>query len=115
VEPGIQLLDIGCGWGSLARFAADRYGVQVVGKTISQAQAELAAERCQGLPVEIRLQENRDRDETIPPSQPHTPHRRRRWTMEGHFLCMCYRHYLKGELDGFPMLRPIQFNDGSYR
>jgi cyclopropane-fatty-acyl-phospholipid synthase len=60
LEPGMRLLDIGCGWGGLARFAAERYGVQVKGITISQAQAELAAERCQGLPVEIRLQDYRD-------------------------------------------------------
>jgi cyclopropane-fatty-acyl-phospholipid synthase len=60
LEPGMRLLDIGCGWGGLARFAAERYGVRVKGITISQEQAGLAAERCQGLPVEIRLQDYRD-------------------------------------------------------
>lgn len=62
LKPGMRLLDIGCGWGGLARFAAVHYGVQVVGVTISQAQAGLAAERCRGLPVEIRLQDYRDLD-----------------------------------------------------
>jgi cyclopropane-fatty-acyl-phospholipid synthase len=59
LTPGMRLLDIGCGWGSLAQFAAERYGARVVGITVSQAQAELAAQRCQGLPVEIRLQDYR--------------------------------------------------------
>ena len=59
LEPGMTLLDIGCGWGGLARFAARHYGARVTGVTISQAQAELAAQRCQGLPVEISLQDYR--------------------------------------------------------
>jgi len=60
LEPGMRLLDIGCGWGGLARFAAVNYGVQVVGVTISHEQAALATERCRGLPVEILLQDYRD-------------------------------------------------------
>ncbi len=59
LEPGMRLLDIGCGWGGLARYAAERHGARVVGITVSRPQAELAAERCQGLPVEIRLQDYR--------------------------------------------------------
>lgn len=59
LEPGMRLLDIGCGWGGLARFAAQEYGVEVLGITVSQPQAELASQRCQGLPVEIRLQDYR--------------------------------------------------------
>ncbi len=58
--PGMRLLDIGCGWGGLAKFAAENYGVEVVGITISKQQAELATQRCQGLPVEIRLQDYRE-------------------------------------------------------
>lgn len=57
---GMRVLDIGCGWGSLARFAAERYGVSVVGITISEEQAKLGAELCAGLPIEIRLQDYRD-------------------------------------------------------
>lgn len=63
LKPGDRLLDIGCGWGGLARFAAERYGSEVVGLTVSREQAGLASRRCQGLPVEIRLQDYRDNDE----------------------------------------------------
>ncbi len=60
LEPEITLLDIGCGWGGLARFAAERYGAEVVGVTISREQMEWAQHLCRGLPVEIRLQDFRD-------------------------------------------------------
>ena len=60
LEKGMRVLDIGCGWGGFARHAAERYGAQVVGITVSREQAELARERCSGLPVEIRLQDYRD-------------------------------------------------------
>ncbi|OHC28877.1 MAG: cyclopropane-fatty-acyl-phospholipid synthase, partial [Pseudomonadales bacterium RIFCSPLOWO2_12_59_9] len=63
LQPGERVLDIGCGWGSFAEFAAQRYGAQVVGITISREQAELARRRCKGLPVEIRLQDYRDLNE----------------------------------------------------
>lgn len=55
LKKGQRVLDIGCGWGGTARFMAERYGVEVVGITISAAQAEVARERCAGLPIEIRL------------------------------------------------------------
>lgn len=60
LQPGQQVLDIGCGWGSFARYAAERYGVEVVGITVSREQAALAQELCKGLPIEIRLQDYRD-------------------------------------------------------
>lgn len=63
LKPGDRLLDIGCGWGSLAQYAAEKYGVEVVGITISKEQAKLATERCAGLPVEIRVQDYRDLNE----------------------------------------------------
>ena len=59
LAPGMKLLDIGCGWGGLAQFAAERYGVSVTGITVSRRQAELARERCKNLPVEIVLQDYR--------------------------------------------------------
>lgn len=59
LEKGVRLLDIGCGWGGLARFAADRYGVEVVGITVSEDQVMHARELCAGLPVEIRLEDYR--------------------------------------------------------
>ena len=60
LEPGMKVLDIGCGWGSLAKYAAEKYKVNVVGVTISSEQAKFAEENCKGLPVEIRLQDYRD-------------------------------------------------------
>lgn len=60
LAPGMRVLDIGCGWGSFARFAAERYGAEVVGITISREQAAHAREHCRGLPVEIREQDYRD-------------------------------------------------------
>lgn len=59
----MKVLDIGCGWGGFARYAAEKYGVSVVGITVSREQAKLARERCKGLPVEIRLQDYRALDE----------------------------------------------------
>jgi len=60
LSPGMRVLDIGCGWGSFAKFAAEKYGVQVVGITVSQQQLKLARTRCSGLPVELRLADYRD-------------------------------------------------------
>ena len=45
LEPGDQLLDIGCGWGGLIMHAAHHYGVEAVGITLSEPQAELARSR----------------------------------------------------------------------
>lgn len=59
LEPGMKVLDIGCGWGSFCRYAAERHGVEVVGLTISKEQVEKARELCSGLPVDIRLQDYR--------------------------------------------------------
>jgi cyclopropane-fatty-acyl-phospholipid synthase len=62
--PGMRLLDVGCGWGSMAIHAATHYDAKVVGITISSAQAELARKRVAaagvGEQVEIRLQDYRD-------------------------------------------------------
>lgn len=60
LQPDMCILDIGCGWGGLAKYMAERYGVQVVGITLSPAQAEYAETLCSDLPVEIRLQDYRD-------------------------------------------------------
>ena len=67
LQPGQRLLDVGCGWGSFALHAAERYGVTVVGITISTEQAELVRKRVAeaGLTdrVEIRVQDYRDIDD----------------------------------------------------
>ena len=64
LQPGQRMLDVGCGWGSLAMHAAERHGVSVVGITLSEPQAELAQRRVRerGLEdrVEIRVQDYRE-------------------------------------------------------
>ena len=63
LQPGQHVLDIGCGWGTFAKFAAEKYGAKVTGVTVSPKQVELGKEMCKGLPVEIRLQDYRDVNE----------------------------------------------------
>jgi len=63
LEPGMSLLDIGCGWGGLAEYAARHYGVKVHGVTISAEQQRMAQQRCEGLDVTILLQDYRDLDQ----------------------------------------------------
>jgi cyclopropane-fatty-acyl-phospholipid synthase len=67
LEPGMRMLDIGCGWGGMLLHAAREYGVHAVGVTVSQRQAELAEKRVAeaGLAdrVEVRLQDYRDVDD----------------------------------------------------
>ena len=64
LHEGARLLDVGCGWGSLALHAAQRHGASVTAVTISEAQAEHARRRVEqaGLTgqVEVRLQDYRD-------------------------------------------------------
>ena len=63
LEKGMRVLEIGCGWGGFAKYAAEKYGVSVVGITISEQQAILARELNKGLSVEIRVQDYRDVNE----------------------------------------------------
>ena len=59
LKPGMRVLDIGCGWGEALKLAAERYGVEGVGVTVSEPQARHAAEACRGLPVTIELADYR--------------------------------------------------------
>jgi cyclopropane-fatty-acyl-phospholipid synthase len=67
LKPGMRLLDVGCGWGSLALHASQTYGVDVVGITLSTEQADYArkqvAEAGMTAHVEIRVQDYRDVDD----------------------------------------------------
>ncbi|MFN3873264.1 MAG: cyclopropane fatty acyl phospholipid synthase [Ignavibacterium sp.] len=63
LKPGMRLLDIGCGWSAFGKYAAEKYGVEVVGITVSKEQVSLGKELCKGLPVEIRLMDYRDLNE----------------------------------------------------
>lgn len=59
LKPGMSLLDIGCGWGSLMFFAAQHYGAQCVGLTISKEQTKLGTEKAGHLPVRFELADYR--------------------------------------------------------
>jgi cyclopropane-fatty-acyl-phospholipid synthase len=59
LEPGMKLLDIGCGWGGFAGYAAERYGVDVVGISLAHEQVKVAAARTSHLNVDIQLQDYR--------------------------------------------------------
>ena len=63
LKPGMRVLDIGCGWAGFAKYAAEKYGVEVVGITVSKEQKKLAEKSCHGLSVEIRLQDYRKLNE----------------------------------------------------
>lgn len=69
IEPGMRVLDIGCGWGGMAMYLAERLGASVVGVTLSTEQRDLAAvrakERGLGDQVEFRLLDYRDLSETF--------------------------------------------------
>ncbi len=60
LEPGMKVLDIGCGWGSFCKFAAEKDGVDMVGVTVSKEQVDLGNKLCAGLNVELELQDYRD-------------------------------------------------------
>lgn len=62
LEAGMTLLDIGCGWGGFAQFAAQRYQVEVTGVSPAEEQVSLARQRCAGLPVRIIEADYRDLD-----------------------------------------------------
>ncbi|MGV0960054.1 MAG: cyclopropane fatty acyl phospholipid synthase [Limnohabitans sp.] len=59
LRPGMTLLDIGCGWGSLMLFAARHYGAHCVGLTVSKEQARLGADKAGNLPVRFELADYR--------------------------------------------------------
>jgi cyclopropane-fatty-acyl-phospholipid synthase len=63
LKPGMTLLDIGCGWGGLARYAAENFGVKVTGVTLSKEQLDFAKMECISLPVDFRFQDYRDVNE----------------------------------------------------
>jgi cyclopropane-fatty-acyl-phospholipid synthase len=60
LRPGERLLDVGCGWGGLLRWAAERHGVTGLGITLSERQHAYARERLAASGIEVRLQNYRD-------------------------------------------------------
>lgn len=65
LRASMRVLDIGCGYGSLAKYAAEHYQVNVVGITVSKKQYQYAINNCRELPIDIRLQDYRDLHETF--------------------------------------------------
>lgn len=60
IEPGMTVLDLGCGFGGLAHYLAAEWGCRVVSYNISSQQVEYARDLCRGLPVRIELRDYRD-------------------------------------------------------
>ena len=60
LEPGMRVLELGCGWATFAKYAAERFGVEVTGYTVSKEQVALGRELCKGLPVDLRLEDYRN-------------------------------------------------------
>jgi cyclopropane-fatty-acyl-phospholipid synthase len=63
IQSGMRILDIGCGWGSFIKYAAEKYNTLAVGITVSKEQVEFGRKLCAGLPIEIRLQDYREINE----------------------------------------------------
>ncbi|QEI12602.1 cyclopropane fatty acyl phospholipid synthase [Cellvibrio japonicus] len=59
LTPGMKILDIGCGWGSFMRYAAEHYGVECIGLTISHEQAEYGKKLAGSLPIQFELTDYR--------------------------------------------------------
>ncbi|AUT97707.1 cyclopropane-fatty-acyl-phospholipid synthase [Citrobacter europaeus] len=60
LKKGMTLLDIGCGWGGLAAYAAENYGVRVTGVTVSAEQIRMASIRCSSLDIDFKLIDYQD-------------------------------------------------------
>ncbi|WP_105104449.1 cyclopropane fatty acyl phospholipid synthase [Microbulbifer pacificus] len=59
LQPGMRLLDIGCGWGSLVGYAAEHYGVECVGVTVSREQKQFVDEHYAARPIQVELMDYR--------------------------------------------------------
>ncbi len=60
LEPGDRVLEIGCGWGGLAKYMATHHHCEVVGITIAEEQADYARTLCDDLPVTIAIKDYRE-------------------------------------------------------
>jgi cyclopropane-fatty-acyl-phospholipid synthase len=65
LRAGMRVLDLGCGWGGFAAFAAERYGATVTGYTVSQEQVRWAKDHYPQLPIDIRLDDYRNASGTF--------------------------------------------------
>lgn len=60
LQPGMTVLEIGCGWGAFAKYAAERHGVGVLGVDSDEARVETGRRLCRGLPVELLVQDHKE-------------------------------------------------------
>ena len=60
LKPGMKVLEIGCGWGGFAKYAAENYGVSVHGVTVSKEQMEYAERSCIGLETKFEMKDYRE-------------------------------------------------------
>ena len=65
LKRGMRVLDLGCGWGGFLKYAAEKYGIEGVGVTITEKQVELGSELCRGLPVQIKRMDYREVEGTF--------------------------------------------------
>jgi len=63
LEPGMRVLDIGCGWGGAARYMAEKYDVHVTGISVSKEQIKMANDQSKGMNVDFRFMDYRDLNE----------------------------------------------------
>lgn len=60
IQKGDRILDIGCGWGGFMKYAAEKYGAECVGLSVSKEQIAYAKKTCEGLPIEFVLTDYRE-------------------------------------------------------
>ena len=60
LKPGMKVLEIGCGWGGFAKYAAENYGVSVHGVTVSKEQMDYAERSCIGLETKFEMKDYRE-------------------------------------------------------
>jgi len=63
LQKGQKILDIGCGWGGFLKYAAEKYGIEGVGISVSKEQIAYGQAMCGDLPIELRFQDYRDINE----------------------------------------------------
>ncbi len=59
LKEGMEVLDIGCGWGAFGKYAYEKYGVKTTGITISKQQKRLGEQLCEGIPVSFHFMDYR--------------------------------------------------------
>jgi cyclopropane-fatty-acyl-phospholipid synthase len=60
LQPGMRVLDLGCGWAGFSKYAAEKHGASAVALTLSRRQVEMGRDLCRGLPVEVQLRDYRE-------------------------------------------------------